>query len=62
MAREKRLVPITTPFKEGVAFNDASFTSPALSPNIARKSFSSGEGSDSPLGVILPIIISPGPT
>jgi len=43
---------ITTPFNEGGAFKDASFTSPALSPNIALKSFSSGVGSDSPLGVI----------
>ncbi len=51
---------ITTPLKEGEAFSDASFTSPALSPNIALKSFSSGVGSDSPLGVILPIRISPG--
>ena len=53
---------ITTPFKEGGALRDASFTSPALSPNIARKSFSSGVGSDSPLGVIFPINISPGLT
>ena len=37
------------------AFNDASFTSPALSPKIARNNFSSGVGSDSPFGVILPI-------
>ena len=44
---------------DGGAFLEASFTSPALSPKIARKSFSSGVGSDSPLGVILPIRISP---
>ena len=47
------------PFVPGEAFIDASFTSPALSPNIARNSFSSGVGSDSPFGVILPISISP---
>ncbi len=61
-ARENKLVPITTPFNDGEAFNDASLTSPALSPKIARRSFSSGVGSDSPLGVILPIMISPGTT
>ena len=55
-------VPITTPFSDGVAFSEASFTSPALSPNMARSSFSSGVGSLSPLGVILPIMMSPGTT
>ena len=50
---------MTTPCKDGGAFKDASFTSPALSPNIALKSFSSGVGSLSPLGVIFPIKISP---
>jgi hypothetical protein len=53
---------ITTPLNDGDAFNDASFTSPALSPKIALKSFSSGDGSDSPFGVIFPIRISPGLT
>ncbi|CAI8288083.1 MAG: Uncharacterised protein [Bacteroidota bacterium] len=53
---------ITTPFNDGDAFNEASFTSPALSPKMARSSFSSGVGSDSPFGVILPIRISPAPT
>ena len=48
-----------TPFVDGGAFKDASLTSPALSPNMALRSFSSGVGSDSPLGVILPIRISP---
>ena len=57
--RLKSLVSITTPFKDGGAFLEASFTSPALSPKIARRSFSSGVGSDSPFGVILPIKISP---
>ena len=51
-------VLITTPFTPGSAFLEASFTSPAFSPNIARKSFSSGDGSVSPLGVTLPIRIS----
>ena len=51
---------ITTPCSEGDAFKEASFTSPALSPKIALNSFSSGVGSDSPFGVILPIKISPG--
>ena len=50
----------TTPCNDGEAFNEASFTSPALSPKIALRSFSSGVGSDSPLGVIFPIRISPG--
>ena len=53
---------MTIPFKDGGAFNEASFTSPALSPNIALSNFSSGVGSDSPFGVILPIRISPGVT
>ena len=34
----------------------------ALSPKMARSSFSSGVGSLSPLGVILPIMMSPGTT
>ena len=59
-AFENKAVSITTPRKDGVAFKEASFTSPALSPKIARNNFSSGDGSDSPFGVILPIKISPG--
>jgi len=51
---------ITTPRNDGEALREASFTSPALSPKIARNNFSSGVGSDSPFGVILPIKISPG--
>ena len=54
--------PIITPRRDGEALRDASLTSPALSPKIARRSFSSGVGSVSPLGVILPIRISPGTT
>jgi hypothetical protein len=53
---------MTVPVSEADAFNEASLTSPALSPKIALKSFSSGEGSVSPLGVIFPIRISPGST
>ena len=47
-----------TPLVEGDAFNEASLTSPALSPKIALNNFSSGVGSDSPLGVIFPTMIS----
>ncbi len=60
IARVKSFLSITTPSSDGPAFRDASFTSPALSPKIALRSFSSGDGSDSPLGVIFPIRISPG--
>ena len=58
----KSFLSITIPLKEGGAFKEASLTSPALSPKMALRSFSSGVGSDSPLGVILPIKISPGLT
>ncbi len=61
-ARSNNFLSITTPRNDGEAFNEASFTSPALSPKIALNNFSSGVGSDSPLGVILPIKISPGLT
>ena len=61
-ARENSFLPITTPCSEGLAFREASLTSPALSPKMARRSFSSGEGSDSPFGVILPMMMSPGLT
>ena len=62
MAREKSFLSITTPLNDGFAFKEESFTSPALSPKIARSNFSSGEGSLSPFGEILPIKISPGST
>ena len=52
-------VLITTPLTPGSALLEASLTSPAFSPNIALKSFSSGVGSVSPLGVTFPINISP---
>ena len=61
-ARVNSFLSITTPLSEGLAFNEESFTSPALSPKIARRSFSSGEGSLSPFGEILPIMMSPGST
>ena len=59
LRRTNSCLATTTPSLDGVALRDASFTSPALSPKIARSNFSSGEGSDSPFGVILPIRISP---
>ena len=42
--RESDLAAITTPFMDGGALREASFTSPALSPKMARSSFSSGVG------------------
>ena len=59
ITRLKSFLSITTPFNEGGAFKEASLTSPALSPKIARNNFSSGDGSVSPFGVIFPIKISP---
>jgi hypothetical protein len=61
-ARANNFLSKTTPCNDGEAFNEASFTSPALSPKIALRSFSSGVGSDSPFGVIFPIRMSPGLT
>ena len=60
MFLENNFLLITTPLREESALREASFTSPALSPKIALRSFSSGVGSDSPFGVIFPIRISPG--
>ena len=62
IARANIFLSMMTPVNDGLAFSEESFTSPALSPKIARSSFSSGEGSLSPLGEILPIRISPGST
>jgi len=59
IAFSKSFLSITTPFTEGLIFKEASLTSPALSPKMALKSFSSGVGSVSPFGVIFPIRISP---
>jgi len=42
--------------------SDASFTSPAFSPKMARRSFSSGVSCVSPFGVTLPTRMSPGLT
>ena len=57
---ENNFLLMTTPLNDESAFKEASFTSPALSPKIALNNFSSGVGSDSPFGVILPIMMSPG--
>ncbi len=51
---------ITVPYTPGFALREVSFTSPALSPNIALRSLSSGESWVSPFGEILPTSISPG--
>ena len=53
------LESITTPLIPGSARFEASLTSPAFSPKMARSNFSSGVGSVSPLGVTFPISISP---
>ena len=60
--REKTLTSIITPSTPGGTFREVSFTSSAFSPNMARRSFSSGESCVSPLGVTLPTSISPGTT
>ena len=59
IALENNFLSITTPVTDGGTFKEASLTSPALSPKIALNNFSSGVGSLSPFGVILPIRISP---
>ena len=61
-ARENIFLSMTTPLSDGLALSEESFTSPALSPKMARRSFSSGDGSLSPFGEILPIMMSPGST
>ena len=60
--REKIFTSITTPSIPGGTLSDESFTSFAFSPKIAVNSFSSGESSVSPFGVILPTRMSPGLT
>ena len=60
MARAKSFLSMTTPLSDGLALREESLTSPALSPKMARSSFSSGDGSLSPFGEILPIMMSPG--
>ncbi len=58
--REKIRTPTTMPSMPGGHVSDASFTSPAFSPKIARSSFSSGVSCVSPFGVTLPTRMSPG--
>ena len=48
--RLNKRVSITVPDTPGGVLEEASFTSPALSPKIARSNFSSGVGSVSPFG------------
>jgi hypothetical protein len=60
--REKTLASMTCPSTPGGTRSEVSRTSPAFSPKIARRSFSSGESWVSPFGVILPTRMSPGLT
>ena len=57
--REKILTPTTIPSMPGGQTSDASRTSPAFSPKMARSSFSSGVSCVSPFGVTLPTRMSP---
>ena len=57
--RLNTLVSMTTPSIPGGALREASRTSPAFSPKIARSSRSSGVRSVSPLGVTFPTRMSP---
>src|ERR687889_158000 len=58
--REKIFTPTMIPSMPGGQMSDASRTSPAFSPKIARSSFSSGVSCVSPFGVTLPTRMSPG--
>ncbi len=58
--RLKTLTSMTTPSVPGGTVKEASLTSAAFSPKIARKRRSSGANSVSDFGVILPTRISPG--
>ena len=58
--REKMRALMTMPPTPGGTLSELSRTSPAFSPKIARRSFSSGESCVSPFGVILPTRMSPG--
>ena len=60
--REKIFTSTTMPSMPGGQTSEASRTSPAFSPKIARSSFSSGVSWVSPLGVTLPTRMSPGLT
>ena len=57
--REKILTSTTVPSMPGGVLSEASRTSPAFSPKIARRSFSSGVSWVSPFGVTLPTRMSP---
>ena len=57
--RLKTFVSMTTPSMPGGALSEASRTSPAFSPKIARRSRSSGVRSVSPFGVTFPTRMSP---
>ncbi len=58
--REKIFTSTTVPSIPGGQVSEASRTSPAFSPKMARSSFSSGVSWVSPLGVTLPTRMSPG--
>ena len=60
--REKILTPTMMPSMPGGQTSEASRTSPAFSPKMARSSFSSGVSCVSPFGVTLPTRMSPGLT
>ncbi len=60
--REKIFTSTMVPSMPGGVTSEASRTSPAFSPKMARSSFSSGESWVSPLGVTLPTSTSPGRT
>jgi hypothetical protein len=62
MRRLKIFTSMTSPVMPGGTFSELSFTSFAFSPKMAVSSFSSGDSSVSPLGVILPTRISPART
>ena len=57
--REKILTSTIVPSMPGGTLSEASRTSPAFSPKMARSSFSSGVSWVSPLGVTLPTRMSP---
>ena len=57
--REKIFTSMIVPVIPGGTLSDESLTSLAFSPKIAVSSFSSGESSVSPFGVIFPARISP---
>ena len=57
--REKIFTSTTVPSMPGGQVSEASRTSPAFSPKMARSSFSSGVSCVSPFGVTLPTMMSP---